>query len=164
MTCVRSSSLRRYVSACICICIVVHGYTTLLQFCNAVYNQNTTEKFIKGCILPIPQKGDLGLTKNHRGITLTSIVAKVYYDLLLNHIKSEIEKILRKKSKRFSTKSIHNFTNYDGPSNHRRSSYKKNFEAKLWIVDFSKAFDSLHKRKIQQIFLVYCHPKKLSQR
>ena len=29
------------------------------------------------CILPFPKKGDLGLAKNHRGITLTSIAAKI---------------------------------------------------------------------------------------
>ena len=28
---------------------------------------------MKGCILPFPKKGDLGLAKNYRGITLTSI-------------------------------------------------------------------------------------------
>ena len=35
----------------------------------------------KGCILPFPDKGDLGITKDFRGIAL-----KVYYALLFNHI------------------------------------------------------------------------------
>ena len=32
----------------------------LLRHCNAVYNQNTIDRWMKGCILPFPKKGDLG--------------------------------------------------------------------------------------------------------
>ena len=42
----------------------------LLQHGNAVYNQNPTDRWMKGCILPFPKKGDLGLANNYRGITL----------------------------------------------------------------------------------------------
>ena len=54
----------------------------LLQYCNAVYNQNTIDRWTKGCILPFPKKVDLGIAKTYRGITLTSIVAKIYNTLL----------------------------------------------------------------------------------
>ena len=53
----------------------------------------------KGFIVPFPKQGNLGITKNHRGIILTSIAAKIYNDLLLNHIELETEKILKKKKK-----------------------------------------------------------------
>ena len=43
----------------------------LLRQCNAVYNQNRIERWMKGCILHFPKKDDLGLAKNYRGITLT---------------------------------------------------------------------------------------------
>ena len=36
---------------------------------------------------------------------------------------------------------------------------QKNLGATLLIVDFSKAFDSIHKGKMEQIFLAYGHPK-----
>ncbi len=47
---------------------------------------NTVKQFIikirltdgKGCILPFPKMGDLGLAKNYRGITFTLIAAKIY--------------------------------------------------------------------------------------
>ena len=68
----------------------------LLRQCNAVYNQNRIERWTKGCILPFPKKGDLGLAKNYRGITLTSIAAKIYNALLRNHIEPKIDNILRK--------------------------------------------------------------------
>ena len=48
----------------------------LLRHCNAVYNQNPIDRWMKGCILPFPKKGDLGLAKNYRGITLTSIASQ----------------------------------------------------------------------------------------
>ena len=43
-----------------------------LRQCNAIYNQNPIYSWMKGCILPFPKKGDLGLAKNYRGIALTS--------------------------------------------------------------------------------------------
>ena len=49
----------------------------LLGHCNAVYNPNPMDRWMKGCIFPFPKKGDLGLAKNYRGITLTSISVKI---------------------------------------------------------------------------------------
>ena len=51
---------------------------------------------MKGCILPFPKKGDLGLAKNYRSITLTSIAAKITKVLLRNRIEPKIDSILRK--------------------------------------------------------------------
>ena len=56
---------------------------------------------MKGCILPFRKKGNLGLAKNYRGITLTSIAAKIYNALLRNNIKPKIENILRKNQNGF---------------------------------------------------------------
>ena len=44
-----------------------------LRHCNVAYNQNVIDRWTKGCILPFPKKGELGIAKNYRGITLTSI-------------------------------------------------------------------------------------------
>ena len=51
---------------------------------------------MKEYILPFPKKGDLGLAKNYRRITLTSIAAKIYNALLRNRIEPKIDNILRK--------------------------------------------------------------------
>ena len=40
-----------------------------LQHCNSVYNQNPIDRWMRGCILLFPKKGDLGLAKNYLGIT-----------------------------------------------------------------------------------------------
>ena len=56
---------------------------------------------MKGCILPFPKKGDFGLAKNNRDITLTSIAAKIYNALLRNRIEPKIDNILRKNQNGF---------------------------------------------------------------
>ena len=73
----------------------------LLWHCNAVYNQNSIDKWRNGCILPFPKKGDLELAKNYRGIKLTSPAAKIYHALLRNRIEHKIDNILRKNQNRF---------------------------------------------------------------
>ena len=73
----------------------------LLRHCNAVYNQNPIDRWMKGCILPLTKKGDLGLAQNYRGITLTSIAAKIYNALLRNRIEPKIGNIFRKKQNGF---------------------------------------------------------------
>ena len=66
----------------------------LLRYCNTVYDQNTIDKWPKGCIIPFPQKGDLGIAKNYRRMILTFIADKAYNDPPRNRIEPEIEKIL----------------------------------------------------------------------
>ena len=62
-------------------------------------------------------------------------------------------------SKWFLEKSIHSIPNSDNPKSFlhelllRRSSWK-NLEVTLIFVDFSKAFDSIHREKMEQIFLL----------
>ena len=68
----------------------------LLRQCNAVYNQNPIDRWLKGCILPFPKKGDLRLAKNYRGITLTYIAAKIYNARLRNRIEPKIDNNLWK--------------------------------------------------------------------
>ena len=72
---------------------------TLLRHYNVVYNQNTIDRWTKGYILHFPKKNDLGIAKNYRGITLTSIAAKIYNALLRDRIEPKIDKILRKNQK-----------------------------------------------------------------
>ena len=112
---------------------------------------------MKGYILPFPKKGDLGLAKNYRCITLTSIAAKIYNALLRNRIEPKIDNILRKNQ-------------YDFRRNRSTTSQiliirrilggvrAKNLQATWLFVDFTKAFDSIHRGKMEQILLAYCLP------
>ena len=109
-----------------------------------------------GCIFPLPKKGDRGIAMNYWGLTLTSIVAKIYNALLLNHIKPKIMKILWKNQNGF-------WRNWSTTSQILticqilEGIRAKNLQA--LFVDFSKAFDSIHRGKMEQILLAYVLPK-----
>ena len=107
---------------------------------------------------PFPKKGDLGLAKNYRGITLTSIAAKIYNALLRNCIEPKIDNILR--------------TNQNGFQRNRSTTSQiltihrilegvraKNLQATILFVDFTKAFGSIHGGNMEQILLAYGLPK-----
>ena len=126
--------------------------------CNTVYNQNTIDRWMKGCILPLPKKGDLGLAKNYWGITLTSIAAKIYNALLRNCIEPKIDNILRKNKNGFRR----NKSMTSQILTIRRileSVRAKNLQATLLFVNFTKAFDFIHRGKMEQILLTYNLPK-----
>ena len=130
----------------------------LFRHCNAVYNQNPIERWTKGCILPVPKKGDLRLVKNYRGITLTSIAAKIYNALLRNRVEPKIDNILRKNQNGFRR----NRSTTSQILTIRRileDVREKNLQATLLFVDFTKAFDSIHRGKMEQILLAYGLPK-----
>ena len=130
----------------------------LLRHCNAVYNQNPIDRWMKGCILPCSKNGDLGLTKNYRGITLTSIAAKIYNVRLRNRIEPKIDNILWKNQNGFRR----NRSTTSQILTIRRileGVRAKNLQATLLFVDFTKAFDSIHRGKMEQILLAYGLPK-----
>ena len=113
---------------------------------------------MKGCILPFPKKGDLGLAKNYRGIKLTSIVAKIYNAVVRNRIEPKIDNILRKNQNGFRR----NRSTASQILTIRRileGVRAKNLQATLLFVDFTKAFDSIHRGKMEQILLAYSLPK-----
>ena len=113
---------------------------------------------MKRCILPFPKKGDLGLAKNYRGITLTSIAAKIYNARLRNHIEPKIDNILRKNQNGFQR----NRSMTSQILTIRRileGIWAKNLQATILFVDFTKACDSIHRGKMGQILLAYGLPK-----
>ena len=87
------------------------------------------------------------MTLNYRGITLTAIAAKIYNLLLLNRIRPELETILRKNQNGFRQKR----STVGQILTVRRlieGVKAKNLKAVIMFVDFSKAFDSIHRSKI----------------
>ena len=126
----------------------------LLDFCNNVYNQDPINRWREGCLLPIPKKGNLVITKNYRGITLTAIAAKIYNLMLLNRTRPKLDRVLRK--------------NQNGSRINLSTSGQKltigcilegikskNLLTALLLIDFSKAFDSIHRGKMKEILSVY---------
>ena len=102
-------------------------------------------------------KDDLRILKNYRGIILTSIAAKIYNGLRCNCIELKIEKILWKNQNGFrrnrsTTSQILTIYRILGV-------HAKNLEATILFVNSSKASDSIHREKMEQIFLAYGLPK-----
>ena len=113
---------------------------------------------MKGCIPAFPKKGDLGLAKNYRGITLTSIAAKIYNALLCNRIELKTDNILRRNQNGFRR----NRSTTSQKLTIRRileGVQAKNLQATILFVDFTKAFDSIHRGKMEKILLAYGLPK-----
>ena len=132
----------------------------MLHHSNEVYNGNVIQSWTEGCTLPCPKKGDLGQTNNYRGITLNSIAAKIYNALLLNRIQREMEKILRRNQNGFrkghltvgQILTVRRIIEGVKPTQ---------IPATLLSVDFSKAFDSVHREKMEKILLAYGIPKEI---
>ena len=132
----------------------------LTTYCR--HNQNPIDRWMKGCILPFSKRGDLGLTKNYRGITLTYIVAKIYNALLRNCIEPKIDNILRKdqngfRRNRSTTSQILNICRI------LEGVRARNLQATILFVDFTRAFDSIQKGKWTKFYSPMTYQKKPSQ-
>ena len=112
----------------------------------------------KECIHPFPKKSELGLAKNYWGITLTSIVAKIYKALLRNCIEPKIKNILRKNQNGFRRNG--SMTSQNLIIRRILEGVRvKNLQSTILFLNFAKAFDSIHRGKMEQILLTYSLPK-----
>ena len=118
--------------------------------CNAVYNQNPTDRWMKGCFLPFPKK------ELPRYNTYIHSSQNIKYPTMKP--KPKIDNILRKNQNGFRR----NSSMTSQILTIRRileGIWAKNQQATILFVDFIKAFDSIHRGKMEQILLAYRIPK-----
>lgn len=110
-------------------------------------------------IVPLPKRGDLTLMNNYRGISLMSVVAKVYNKVLLYRIRDPIDKILRANQAGFRrgrgcTEQVHILRRIIEGFQDKKLDYYITF------VDFKKIFDSIKRSTMFDILRHYGIPDK----
>ena len=129
----------------------------LLEVCNKTMHQDKADIWVKSGLVPLPKKGDLGYAKQYRGISLSVIAAKIYNKMILLRLRPHVEPILRINQNGFR------------PGRSTLSQIltirrliegikDQNLQAVMTFVDFSKAFDSIHRGKLMQILRAYGIP------
>ena len=127
---------------------------------NALTGDHFPEKWKTLIIVPVPKSGDLSKTDNYRGISLISLVLKLYNRLILNRLRPVIDPMLRSNQNGFRQKR----TTIGQILALRRlleGAKDKNLSCIMTFIDFRKAFDSIHRGKLMDILRAYGIPEKM---
>lgn len=111
-------------------------------------------------LLPLPKTGNLSLTSNYRGIGLSSIVAKLVNKMILNRVQPVLDPLLRPNQNGFRpgrSTTAHILALRRIIEGVKR----KDLKAALLFLDFSKAFDSVHRGKLIKILRAYGIPDQI---
>ena len=132
-------------------------FEDLLNLCNKGLTEHIKpSQWSKSAIKPIPKKGSTIVT-NHRGISLNCIAAKLYNKMLLNRIQPHVDPILSWTQCGFR-KSRSTLSNIRALRRIIEGLKDKNVPLALVFIDFSKAFDSIHRDRMFQILRAYGIP------
>ena len=133
----------------------------LLEFANKLLNDNIKpDQWSEIDMLPPPKSGDLSLTANYRGISLSSMVAKLVNKMILNRLQPKINKHLRPNQNGF--RPGRSTTSHILALRRIIQGVKtRNKEAIILYVDFRKAFDSIHRCMMMNILKAYDVPPRL---
>ena len=133
----------------------------LLEFANKLLNDNINpDQWSEIDMLPLPKSGDLSLTANYRGISLSSMVAKLVNKMILNRLQPKIDKHLRPNQNGF--RSGRSTTSHILALRRLIEGVKtRNKKAIILYVDFRKAFDSIHRCMMMTILKAYDVPPRL---
>ena len=134
--------------------------TQLLEVCNRTLNGDRSDTWVKSGIVPLPKKGDLGDTGNYRGISLTVTAAKIYNKMLLDRMRPHLDPLLRINQNGFRS-GRSTLAQILALRRLLEGIKAKQLQAVLTFVDFSKAFDSIHREKLMEILSAYGVPTKI---
>jgi hypothetical protein len=131
----------------------------LLHLCNRLLlHQEKPTQWSMGGIIPIPKKGDLSQPSNYRGITLSSIGAKLFNRMVLNRIRPFIDPLLRWNQNGFRQQRS-TISQILALRRIIEGMKAKNLPLAVVFIDYSKAFDSIHRERMFQILKAYGIPR-----
>ena len=136
---------------------IIHDYSNKL-----LLNGEKPQQWSDINLIPLPKSGDLSYTTNYRGIALSAVVAKMVNKMLLLRIQPKLDSHLRPnqngfRPKRSTTAHILALRRIiEGVK-------RKHLKAAILFVDFSKAFDSVHRGMMLKILKAYGIPDQLIQ-
>ena len=131
-----------------------------LLVCNNALKGNVPTAWKQVAIIPLPQKGDISLPENYREISLTSVDAKIYNQMILSCIRTHTDPLLWTNQNGF----------HQGRStvsqiltlHHVIEEVKEhNLSVTLTSVDFKIAFDSVKREKMFDMLLAYEIPSQI---
>ena len=129
--------------------------TIILPLLNKVMSTGVAfNEWHTNIIIPLPKKGDLSQYSNYRGISLMSIVGKLYNRILLERMRIHIDPILRYNQ--------NGFRKSRGTVEHVLAIRRiiegidvKGGSAVLTFIDFKKAFDCINRGRMMKILKEY---------
>ena len=133
----------------------------ILEFANRLLNEEVKPKqWSEIDLLPLPKTGDLNDTGNYRGISLSSVVAKIVNKMILNRLQPKLDDHLRPNQNGFRPRRT--TTSHILALRRLIEGVKsRNSKAIIIYVDFQKAFDSVNSREMMKILKAYDIPPRL---
>ena len=133
----------------------------IILFANKLLIENVKrEQWSEIDLIPVPKTGDLGETLNYRGISISSVVAKIVNKMILNRIQPKIDKHLRRNQNGF--RPSRSTTAHILALRRLIEGVKaNNMKSMILFLDFKKAFDSVHRGKMMKILKAYGIPPNL---
>jgi hypothetical protein len=133
----------------------------ILGFINRSYStKDLPQEWKTLIIVPVPKSGDLTKPDNYRGISLISLVMKLYNRMIMNRLRPALDPLLRIFQNGFRKKR----TTVGQIVALRRlleGAQGNNLSCVLTFIDFRKAFDTIHRGKLIEILRAYGVPNKM---
>ena len=128
------------------------GLRTLTTLINFILTRGGgfPREWATGIIVPIFKKGDTGDLSNYRGITLLSIVGKIFTGILNSRLKSVIETFSLLNENQAGFRSGYRTTDHIFTLHSLIDNYVYKNKKKLYVcfIDFRKAFDKVNLRHL----------------
>ena len=131
----------------------------LWKIIERIWKQEKVPQDWKGFLVKVPTKGDQSECENHRGIMLLSVPGKVFNRIMMQRLKTAVDKKLRDHQAGFRKER----SCIDQITSLRiiiEQSLEWNASLYVTFVDFEKAFDSLDRKSLWKLMRHYGIPEK----